>query len=113
MFLLDFRSIVNKDGLLGFKSYLSLILDEIIEGKNRNTVQDLTLERLVGYFSSYRNTGDLDFRSGEIYSEIRELSDKKRIALAKNLKALLDTNSFAPSDVDYSTFIKNVVVKDD
>ena len=35
MFLIDFRGLVNKDGLLGFKSYLSMILNEIIEGKNR------------------------------------------------------------------------------
>lgn len=113
MFLLDFRGLVNKDGLLGFKSYVSLILDEIIEGKNKNTIHDLTLERLVGFYSNYRNAGDLDFRSGEIYDEIKQLSDKKKIALAKNLKALIDSNSLAPVDVDYSTFIKNVVVKDD
>lgn len=113
MFLMDFRSVVNKEGLLGFKSYLSLILGEIVEGKNRNTVQDLALERLVGYYTTYRNAGDMDFRSGEIYNEIRELSDKKRIALAKNLKALIDAGVTAAYDVDYSTFLKNVAVKDD
>ena len=113
MFLIDFRSLVNKDGLLGFKSYLSLILSEIIEGKNKNTIHELTLERLVGYYTSYSNVGDLDFRSGEIYQEIKELSDKKRVALAKKLKELLDANSIAPLDVDYSSFIKQVAVKDD
>ena len=113
MFLLDFRAVVNKDGLLGFKTYLSLILGEIIEGKNRNTVHDLALERLVGYYTNYRDAGDLDFRSGEIYNEIKALSDKKRIALAKNLKQLLDTDTIAPLDVDYYSFIKQVVVKDD
>jgi hypothetical protein len=113
MFLLDLRSIINKDGLLGFKTYLSLILDEIIEGKNKNAVQDLALERLVGYYSTYRNEGDLDFRSGEIYDEIKKLSDAKRVSLAKKLKELIDSNSLAPVDVDYSTFIKSVAVKDD
>lgn len=113
MFLLDFRGLVNSDGLLGFKSYLSLILDEVIAGKNKNTVQDLTLERLVGYYSNYRNAGDMDFRSGEIYNEIRAMSDKKRIALAKHLKTLVDSGSIAPVDVDYSTFIQNVSIKDD
>ena len=113
MFLIDFRSLVNKDGLLGFKSYLSLILDEIIEGKNKNTIHDLTLERLVGYYTSYRNVGDLDFRSGEIYQGIKELSDKKRVSLAKKLKELVDSETIAPLDVDYSSFIKQVAVKDD
>lgn len=113
MFLLDFRGLVNKDGLLGFKTYLSLILNEIIEGKNKNTIHDLTLERLVGFYSSYRNAGDMDFRSGEIYDEIKQLSDKKKVSLAKKLKALIDADSIAPVDVDYSTFIKSVVVKDD
>ena len=113
MFLIDFRSLVNKDGLLGFKSYLSLILDEIIEGKNKNTIHDLTLERLVGYYTSYRNVGDLDFRSGEIYQGIKELSDKKRVSLAKKLKELVDSETIAPLDVDYSSFIKQVTVKDD
>lgn len=113
MFLIDFRSIIDKDGLLGFKSYLNLILNEIIEGKNKNTVQDLTLERLVGYYSNYRNAGDLDFRSGEIFNQIKELSDKKRVELAKHLKQLLNTEDVAPSNVDYATFIKQVTVKDD
>lgn len=113
MFLIDFRAIVNSDGLLGFKSYLTLILDEIIEGKNQNAVQDLTLERLVGYYSSYRNAGDLDFRSGEIYNEIKKLNDKEKVALAKSLKQLIETNAVPKCDVDYSSFIKQVVVKDD
>ena len=113
MFLIDFRSLVNKDGLLGFKSYLSLILAEIIEGKNKNTIHDLTLERLIGYYTSYRNVGDLDFRSGEIYQEIKDLSDKKRVALAKKLKELVDSETIAPLDVDYASFIKQVTVKDD
>ena len=113
MFLIDFRGLVNKDGLLGFKSYLSMILNEIIDGKNKNTIHDLTLERLVGFYSNYRNAGDLDFRSGEIYDEIKKLSDAKRVSLAKKLKELVDSNSLAPVDVDYSTFIKSVAVKDE
>lgn len=113
MLLIDFRSLLNKEGLLGFKTYLSLILSEIIEGKSKNTVHDLTLERLVGYYTSYRNEGDIDFRSGEIYNEIKELSDKQRIALAKKFKELIDSDSIAPIDVDYSSFIKQVIVKDD
>ena len=113
MFLLDLRSIINKDGLLGFKTYLSLILDEIIEGKNKNTVHDLALERLVGYYSTYRNEGDLDFRSGEIFSEIKQLSDKNRINLAKHFKSLIEMDAVEPSTFDWTTYIKNATIRDE
>ena len=113
MFLLDLRSIINKDGLLGFKTYLSLILDEIIEGKNKNTVHDLALERLVGYYSTYRNEGDLDFRSGEIFSEIKQLSDKNRINLAKHFKSLIEMDAVEPSTFDWTAYIKNATIKDE
>ncbi len=113
MFLLNFRSIANKDGLLGFKAYLSLILNEIIEGKNKNTVHDLALERLVGYYSTYRNEGDLDFRSGEIYNEIKQLSDKNRVNLAKHFKSLLEMDVVEPSTFDWVAYIKNATIQDE
>lgn len=110
---MDIRGILNGDGLLGFSTYLKLILDEIIENKQRNTVHDLALERLVGYYTTYRNVGDLDFRSGEIFNEIKALSDEKRITLAKHLKALVETGITTPVNVDYTTFLQNIAVKND
>jgi thiamine biosynthesis protein ThiC len=113
MFLLDFRSITDSNGLLGFKSYLKLILQEIIEGKNSNTIHNLVLERLLAYYSNYRNQGDLDFRSGEIYNEVIKLSDKQKIKLAKQFLALLETDVVEHFDVDFSTYIKSVSIKDE
>ena len=113
MFLMDFRSLVNNNGLLGFKTYLNLILNEIIDGKQINTLHNLALERLVAYFSTYRHEGDLDFRSGEIYDEIVKLSDKKKIALAKQLKSVLDLDVDVEPKLNYAEFLKMVVVKDD
>jgi hypothetical protein len=115
MLLLDIRSIINSDGLLGFKTYLSLILDKVInsKGKDRNTINNLALERLVAYYTNYRNVGDLDFRSGEIYNEILELTDKEYLKLATKFKALIDAGVTEHQDVDYSTFLKQVAVKDD
>jgi len=115
MFLMDFRSLVDCNGLLGFKTYLDLLLSEIVDGNQINTLHDLTLERLVAYFSTYRNSGDLDFRSSEIYDEIRKLSDKQKRDLAKYLKSILEKECVSPEKPcqTYVELLKNAAVRDD
>jgi hypothetical protein len=110
---MDFRSLVDNNGLLGFRKYLNLILSEIVEGRNSNTVHDIVLERLVGYYSSYRNSGDLDFRSGEIYNAIKNLSETEKQQLAKHFSALLAVESVECSSLDWTDYIKSSVRRDE
>lgn len=113
MLLLDFRSISDENGLRSFKTYLLLVLDEIIQKPERNTVQYLVVERLVGYYSTYRNAGDLDFRSGEIYNEIKKLSDKQFVTLAQHFKSLLESDIVESSNFDWTSYIKKSTIRNE